>query len=1134
MLNFLRRHKVKILIGITTALVLFILFIPLGIKYYLIHWLKKNGAEQASIETLSFNPFLGRITLSGLDVQSTEHPMIHHSNLVIDLGLTSLFKRDIRVEKVEYKDLFIDIQQYKDGSWRYGSYTYKGGASEEQPLNPPEKTGTKWGFHADNVMISNCTFHLKTPEMDVTLLLDEASLQRFTTWAGEEAGTLDLKGKLNDSPINLKLDTLQVSPVVQASGNVEVIQFDLSQIAPLLKEALPEFSGMFGINGNFLFTMSDDDGMNVEYNGLTSLDKINIGSSDFKTASDSLTWDGSLKYTAPPEGPAQVATDGLLKAGDLSLQVVPAGISVNDKGIAFHGKTNISISETDGIQIEYDGGMAIEPTDIQTSDLTTAFQSFTWQGNIQYDAPTDGPGQVVTDGLLAIRDLNLQLPSAQLVLNNGAIDLEGQTTLILAETLSLENTGTLSLQNIGLDQPALNFSEKALTWNGLVKYDMADQSSTLHTTGKLGLRDIHVIKSSQEAPLDFQSSEIGWDGAVTLQQDGATTLTINGKLTGNAINTSLVEQSLRLGQERLHLQTKTTLALGDTLNITGTSSAEIDKFTLQQGTDESPLTVNFDKLTLTALENKGETSLSVGKVGTDQLTVQVPGNMPLAITIPALSISDISTVNLADISAGSFELKDLKVTSTHNDKQLAGVTELVINTISSGKEIQFAADTLDLNGLTVLPAEKGTGFLSLANVDLTQLSWGSEAGLQANTLALGTLAVNLDRDKQGELNVNKQLQAMQVTPPEKAAEQSQKGSSSKAATTTEGQPSESMPIRFAAITISENSTISFTDHTLAVPYKTNLAISEFYIKELDSTQPKKKSKLLLDGTLEKKAPIKITGDIAPFQPNPDINLDLVLKNYPLSSLSPYTVQAIGTALASGTLRVKSGLALSNNVIDLKNRVVLAKLTTETISPELAAELSNQLPVPLDAALSMMRDSDDNITLEIPVSGPLDDISVGITQIVISALNKSIVSAASSYVAYALGPYAALAYVGMKVGSGLLQVDLPPVIYQPQEQDLSQEHKGYLERIAKILTDRENADLRLIPHVAASELSKDKKNAELSAKEKEQLQQLGQTRANAIREYLIKTYDIDKLRLLSSDTIIESENSAQPMVVLEIQ
>lgn len=1128
MLNVLKTRKAKILLSIAATLVLFILLLPLGIKYYLVHWLKQNGAENASIETLTFNPFLGRITLRGLDVQNDERPMLHHSSLVIDLGITSLFNRDVRVERIEYKDLFIDIEDYGDGKWRYGSYTLEGGSKEKQPLNAPSKEGPRWGFRADNVLVENCSFHFKTPELDITLLLEDAELQRFTTRGGEEVGTLKIKGKLNDKPVNINLDALQIYPVVQASGNAEIIQFDFNQIAPILQDSLPQFAGLLGIDGDFLFTMSDSDGMSVEYNGAISVDSANFGNNEFKVGSSSLTWDGSLKYTAPPEQAATVDTDGLLKAGDLNLEVVPAGLSVNDKGLAFHGKTAVSISGQDGIQVTYDGGFAIEPTDIKTADLTTAFQSITWQGGIQYNAPTGGPGQVVTDGLLAVRDLNLQLPSAQIVLNNGAIDLKGQTTLTLAENITLENSGTLSLQNIGFDQPTISFSQKNLNWNGQVKYDMEGTKSALQTTGKLGLDGIHFINNNQETPLDFQGSNIGWDGTFGLKQGGSTQLEINGTLLGNTLKTSLLEPPLRLGQERIQLQTNTKVALGEALNITGKSSAEIDKFTMLQGQEQSPLSVSFDKLKLAALENKGQTSLSVSNIETNSLNVKVPGNLPLVITIPGLKLSNISTANLADITAGTFELKDLKVVSQHNEKQLASVTSLAVNNISSGKEVQFAADTVNLDGLTVLPTDKEPPFLSLTKADLAKLSWGSATGLQADTLDLTTLAVNLSRDKKGALNVNKELQAMQVTAPDQSQEAEAKA--------TEEQQAESSPIRFGNITITDNSTISFSDHTLAIPYKTKLAISEFYIKDLDSTKPKQKSKLLLDGTLEKKAPIKISGDISPFLKNPDINLDLVLKNYPLKSLSPYTVQAIGTALDSGTLRVKSGLALSKNVIDLNNRVVLVKLTTKTISPELAAELSNQLPVPLDAALSLMRDSDDNITLKIPVNGPLDDISVGITQIVISALNKSIVSAASSYVTYALGPYAALAYVGMKVGSGLLEVNVPPVIYQPQEKELSQEHKDYLERIAKILTEKKDSDLRLIPHATVSELQTDKKNAKIepSEKEQEQLRELGHYRASTVKEYLIKTHGVDKIRLLLGDTVIDQEADAKPMVVLEVQ
>lgn len=1052
MLTFFRRRGVKIILGITATLILFLLLLPVGIKYYLIDWLVKNGAESASIETLRYNPFLGRITLGGLDIQGGQRSILNHSSLVIDVGISSLFKRDIRFEKAEYSDLFIDMEQYENGNWRYGSFTVESGKKEEKALNPPDATATgpQWGFRADNVLIHNCSVHLKTPDVDMTLLIEQAELNRFTTREGEKAGVLSLTGKIDDSPITIQLDTLQITPDFRVDGKVNVANFDLHELAKLLEAVLPELNGMFGINGKVLFTMSDAQGINADYDGAITIAKTNIGSKEFTNTSESITWNGTIKYAAPADGPAKLATEGLL----------------------------------------------------------------------------------------AVRNLNLQLPAAKLSLKNSAIDLEGKTDLTIADNISLTNDGSLSVKTIDLQQAAFKFKDESLTWKGQVAYEVADTGDTVRTAGSLDLDAVHFSSTKPEVSLDFQSKKVSWKGDIgVVQKDGGkkTTLEIDGKLLGNAVHTSVMEPPLRLDQARLNVQTKTTISLGDKLNITGKSSAEIESFLMQQGQESEVLSVGFDKLTLAGLENKGATAISLSELRTVNITAGIPGNLPMNVTIPELHITNIFTDDLTTANLGSFELKELKANSTKNGQELATLGQLTMNNISSGSKTLFAAQDLAMSNLTLFPSKEGVdqkSFLSLTGASINTLSWGREAGLQGGTLSLKTLIIDVNRDKKGEMNFNQQLKAMQLPVPEGTAE---KVKTAAATPANEAKPAASPPITIAAITISDDSTVSFTDKTLAVPYSTKLNISEFFIKNLDSSQPDKKADFLLDGTLEKNAPLKISGKLALFKQHPDVNLDLMLKNYPLTSLSSYTVQSIGTALKSGRLRLKSTLALANNTIDLKNNVVLIKLKTDTIAPDLAAELNNQLPVPLDAALSMMRDSDENITLDIPISGPLDDINVGISQIIIKALNKSIVTAASSYFVYALGPYAALAYVGMKVGENMLQVNLPPIIYQPHENVLTEDHKGYLERIAKILKDRPDTDLRLNPFVASWELSSDKEKAAEPSKEiQKQLLELGQQRAADISKYLIATHGIDKTRLLAGDTILEKKKAAKPRVQLEIK
>jgi hypothetical protein len=292
--------------------------------------------------------------------------------------------------------------------------------------------------------------------------------------------------------------------------------------------------------------------------------------------------------------------------------------------------------------------------------------------------------------------------------------------------------------------------------------------------------------------------------------------------------------------------------------------------------------------------------------------------------------------------------------------------------------------------------------------------------------------------------------------------------------------------------------------------------------------------------LEGRAPVELSGTIAPFLQSPAADLRLNVKNYPLSALSPYTVKTVGTALASGQLRLESEMVLADDQLQLDNAVLLLQLQTKTITPALAEELDNQLPIPLDAALSLLRDDAGNIKLNVPLSGPVSELGVGISGVLITALSQAIVPAASGYVMYALGPYGALAYVGMKLGEKMLEVVLPPVVFAPQETAVIAEHIDYLDRVGTILSERPETDLQLCPTAASWELlTSEQREAmaetaiEVDAADREQLVELGQRRAAAVRDYLVETGGIQRDRLLICETRIITKQDAQPAVLLQM-
>lgn len=1029
------------------AVVLFLLLLPVGVKYYLTDWLVKNGADSATVEKLSYNPFAGRVTLEGVDVLVGGQSFLRNSSMVVDVGIISLLSKDIRVQKAVHRDLILDLEQYEDGRWRFGSYTMQGN-STEKIIDSKEEVASTWGFLADSIVLDNCSVHLKMVDLEMTLVVDKAELNKFTTRNDKTEGNFSLKGQLNGGPLDIQLDTLQIVPDVLIGGNVAISKFNLKELSRLLGDVLPTFVGEVGIDGKVFFSMVKEKGMEIDYDGLLNVAGPDIGNSGFSTKAESLKW----------------------------------------------------------------------------------------QGRVQYSGPDNGPIGIETNGLLAAAKFAMVVPGAELSMEEPRIDLSGKTTVTIAGNVVVENDGALLVEGVQLQLPPYEVSEESLLWKGKVLYDSdhKGKGQFVRTEGALDLGPFQVEGGEQESSFTTGGDIVSWQGALTFshKESGKQPfLELKGDLSGSELRATLVEPAMRLGQGKVELKLNSTIGFSEVMDITGNSGFTLEQFKLFQGDGGSPF-VSFDKLVVTELEGRGGRKVAIKELLAAGLKVSVAGNLPLDVNIPEILLGDVYSEDLATFGAGELKLKSPLITAVHNNQELIRFGELAVKDITVGDGTQGRAESVSLVNLAFLGSQESKvnkTALSFAGAELSDISWSNEAGLQADTLLFDDLVATLIRDKEGVLNIIRQLGAMQ-----------QAGADSKtdpAPEVAEGKASGGAPFRVREIAVGGKSVVFFEDYTLAVPYVTDLAISELKISDLDSSNPEKATNILLKGDLEKRAPLEITGQLSPFKEKPAMEMKLKLKNYPLSSLSAYTVQSVGTALASGQLRLKMKVSLADDELDMKNSLLLKKLETKTISPELAEELDNQLPVSLDSALSLLRDSDENISLEIPISGQLSELDVGIGDVLITALSKAVVPATSGYLMYALGPYGALAYVGMKVGEKMMEIKLPPVVFDAQESALTEEHTKYLERVGKILQDYPESDFQLCPRVASWEFLSEKERAAIAGdsikvaeENRDALLELGQKRAMAVQSYLADSYSIAHDRLLICKTIIEEKKDAVPAVL----
>jgi uncharacterized protein DUF748 len=142
-------------------------------------------------------------------------------------------------------------------------------------------------------------------------------------------------------------------------------------------------------------------------------------------------------------------------------------------------------------------------------------------------------------------------------------------------------------------------------------------------------------------------------------------------------------------------------------------------------------------------------------------------------------------------------------------------------------------------------------------------------------------------------------------------------------------------------------------------------------------------------TLPGGAPLKVDAK----QVKGTITLAVDGKALPLSQFNPYVTQAAGYSISDGRLSVNSKVRWAPDSYDSKTNVELDKLSVAGAEGD--SLFFQKVGIPLQLALSLLRDLNGKIALAVPVSGDKSGMRVGLGEVVAQAIVKAIVGAVTS-------------------------------------------------------------------------------------------------------------------------------------------
>jgi len=229
----------------------------------------------------------------------------------------------------------------------------------------------------------------------------------------------------------------------------------------------------------------------------------------------------------------------------------------------------------------------------------------------------------------------------------------------------------------------------------------------------------------------------------------------------------------------------------------------------------------------------------------------------------------------------------------------------------------------------------------------------------------------------------------------------------------------------------QNGTIVFDDRHVRPAFSSTLTELTGRITGVTSITTKP-ADVDLRGKIGRYIPMEITGKVHPFKTNLFVDLKASLRDFNLSPLTPYSGTYAGYKIEKGSLSFDLKYLISDMKLDAENKVVIDQLT---LGERVESPHATKLPVGL--AITLLRDSEGKINLDIPVTGRIDDPEFSVWRIVLQVIVNLLTKVATA-------PFALL---GSLFGGG---EELSYIEFDQGSTDLSEPSMKKIETLAKAL------------------------------------------------------------------------------------
>ena len=283
--------------------------------------------------------------------------------------------------------------------------------------------------------------------------------------------------------------------------------------------------------------------------------------------------------------------------------------------------------------------------------------------------------------------------------------------------------------------------------------------------------------------------------------------------------------------------------------------------------------------------------------------------------------------------------------------------DLASGQLESSAEISYAKDIKADAKVSIkdirLNGKKAEKLIAFKSLDLEKISFAK------NDLAISGVSLNSPFIK-AHLSKERKFNLSQIVKEDKnKAKTEAKPESKKAASKKEDE------LKFSVKNFSlKNGEVDFSDASLFMPFATTISKLNGKLTDIDKKRP---SSGEFQGVVGKNGFAQITAKLFPFELKQNTDIKLDFKDIDLTDITPYSGQFVGYKIKKGKLNLNLNYSVADSKLNGSNFINFDSLTLgEKVDSKDAVNL------PLSLAISILSDQNNQINIDLPVEGNLDD------------------------------------------------------------------------------------------------------------------------------------------------------------------